>query len=167
MLIIWVPNSTTPQLITHKPRIRLNVLKETQIEALRCQYNTNEWYDNLPWALMALHNSPKEDLGNFSPTDFVLGHLIRLPGKFFDISNHNDSEVDPEVFICKSGHDVASLGFMPPHQVDIVCYLDENLFSSATIHVYVRVDSHHSPLQSVYQSPHKSKLAKYQHIKAR
>ena len=56
--------------------------------SLRRQDKTNEWYDDLPWALMALHNSTKKCLGNFSLTDFVLGHPIRLPGEFFDGTNH-------------------------------------------------------------------------------
>ena len=64
-------------------------LNGTFKNSLRCQDNANKWYDNPPWALMALRNSPKEDLGNFSPTDFVLGHHTRLPGEFFDVSNHD------------------------------------------------------------------------------
>ena len=42
---------------------------------------------------MALCNSPKEDLGNFFPTDFVLGHPIQLPGEFSDVSKHDGSSI--------------------------------------------------------------------------
>ena len=110
---------------------------------------------------MALHNSPKEDLGNFSPTDFVLGHPIRLPREFFDVSNHDSREAD--AFLRKFGHYVTSFRFMPPHQANRVSYLDKKLFSPATTHVYVRVDSHRSPLQPVYQGTFKvlAKFSKY------
>ena len=90
---------------------------------------------------MALRNSYKEDLGNFPPTDFVLGSPIRLPAKFLYISNHDGPEADPDAFVSKFGHFVASFCFMPPSQVDRASFLEKNLFSPAANHVYVLVDS--------------------------
>ena len=100
---------------------------------------------------------------NFFPTDFVFGHPIRLRGEFFDVSNHDGPEPDPDSFVSKFGHYVASLRFMPPRQTDRAFHLDKNLFTPATTHVYVRVDSHRSPLQPVYQGPYKvlAKFSKY------
>ena len=138
-------------------------LNRTLKNSLRCQDDANEWYDNLMWALVALRNSPKEDLGNFSPTNFVLDHPIRLPREFLVVSNHDGPKSDPDAFVSKFGHYVASLRFMPPRQADRVSYLDKNLFSPATTHVYVRVDSHCSLLQAVCQGPYKvlAKFSKY------
>ena len=112
---------------------------------------------------MALRNSPKKDLGNFSHTDFVLGHSIQLPWEFFDVSNHDGPELDPDAFVSKFAPYVASLRFMPPRQTDRASYLDKNLVSPATTHVYVRVDSHRSQLQPLYQGPYKvlAKFSKY------
>ena len=51
-------------------------------------------------------------------------------------------------------HYVASLRFMPHGQVGKASYLDKNLFSPATTHVYVRVESSSPPpLQPEYQGP--------------
>ena len=142
-------------------RGQIERLNRTLKNSLRCQDNANEWYDNQPWALIAMRNSPKEDLGNFFPTDFVLGHSIRLPREFFHVRNRDGPKSN--AFVSKFGHNVASLRFMPPRQADRAPYLDKNLFSPATTHVCVRVDSHRSPLQPIYQGPYKvlAKFSKY------
>ena len=62
----------------------------------------------------------------------MLGHPIQLPGEFFDLSNHDSHEPDPDAFVSKFRHYVASLRFMPTCQADRASYLDKNLFSSAT-----------------------------------
>ena len=94
---------------------------------------------------MELRSSPKEDLCNFFPTDFVLGHPIRLPGEFFDVINNDGPEADPDAFVSKFGHHVACFLFMRPRQVDRSSYRDKNFFSLVTTHVSVRVDSDRSP----------------------
>ena len=59
---------------------QIDRLNRTLKNSLRCQDNANEWYDNLPWALMALRNSPKEDLGNFLSLILCLVTLYDSPG---------------------------------------------------------------------------------------
>ena len=48
-------------------------------------------------------------------------------------------------------------------KADRTSYLDKTLFSPATTYVYVRVDSHCSPMKPVYQGPYKvlTKFSKY------
>ena len=84
--------------------------------------------------------------------------LSFLGFEFFDVCNHDGPE--PDAFVSKFEHNVASLRLMPPLQAD---RLDKNLFSPATTHVYVRVGSHRPPLQPVYQGPYKvlAKFIKY------
>ena len=48
-------------------------LNRTLKASLKCSDNPVHWHDRLPGVLMALRNSPKEDLKDFSPNDFVLG----------------------------------------------------------------------------------------------
>ena len=83
----------------------------------------------------------------------MLGYPIQIPREFFDVSDHDGPGANPNAFVCKFGHYIASLDFIPPSQVDKASNLDKNLFSPATTHVYVRVDSHRSPLQPLYQGP--------------
>ena len=106
---------------------------------------------------------PQRRPWQFFPTDFVLGHPMRLPGEFVDVGNHNGPEADPNAFVCKFRHYVAYLRFMPSRQADRASYLDKNFFSPTTTHVYVRLDSHRSPLQSAHQGPFKvlAKIFKY------
>ena len=93
----------------------------------------------------------------------MLGYSIQLLEKLFDFSNHDSPEADPDAFISKFEHFVASLRFMSPYQANRAAYLDNNLFSPATTHIYVRVNFHLSPLQPVYQGPYKvfAKFSKY------
>ena len=142
-------------------------LNSTLKNSLRCQGNANDWYDNLAWALMALRNSPKEDFGNFFPSDFVLGYPIRLPGKFFDASNHDGPKPDPDAFVSKFGHYVASVRFMSPRQADTASYLDKNLFSPATTHVYVPLDSHRYLLATCISRPVQSACQIFQVFQTR
>ena len=51
--------------------------------SLKCHEEPNEWYDQLPWTLLALRNMPKEDLDFSTPSDLLFGQPVRLPGEFF------------------------------------------------------------------------------------
>ena len=99
---------------------QIECLGRTLKNSLRCQDNANEWYGNLPWALMALRNSSKEDLGNFSPLNLCF------------ITPYDSPKADPDAFVSMCGHYVTSLHFMPPRQPDKPSYPDKNLFSPAT-----------------------------------
>ena len=57
--------------------------------ALKCAEAPTEWYNNLPWALLALRNLPKKDLERFSSNDLVFGDKLHLPGEFF-VSHEED-----------------------------------------------------------------------------
>ena len=138
-------------------------LNRTLKSSLKCYDNPTDWHDHLPWVLMALRNSPKEDLKGFTPNDFVLGQPIRLPGEFFDENTDTDIPCDPDSIVTKFGHYVTSLRFMPPRKNKRKSYLEKALFLPETTHVYVRNDSHRHPLQPTYQGPYKiiSKNPKY------
>ena len=130
---------------------RLNRTLKTTIKS---HGDPTHWYDQLPWALMALRNSPKEDLADFSPTDFVFGQSIRLPGEFFD-SRPAEADIDAHGFMSKFGSFVHSLRYMQPRQTTRKAYVDEVLFQPETTHVYVRVEGHKPPLHPPYRGPYK------------
>ena len=57
--------------------------------ALKCAEAPTEWYNNLPWALLALRNLPKENLEHLLSNDLVFGDKLCLPGEFF-VSHEED-----------------------------------------------------------------------------
>ena len=92
-------------------------LNRTLKTSLKCWEDPTAWHDHLPWVLMALRNSPKDDLAGFSPNDMTLGHPIRLPGKFFDDTNGFEG-TDMNLFVSRFRRYVSSLRFMPPRRVN-------------------------------------------------
>ena len=52
--------------------------------SLKCHEEPSEWYDQLPWTLLALRNMPIEDLDFSTPSDLLFGQPVRLPGEFFE-----------------------------------------------------------------------------------
>ena len=137
-------------------------LNRTLKTSLKCWEDSTACHDHLPWVLMALRNSPKDDLAGFSPNDMTLVHPIRLPGEFFDDTNGFE-ETDTNLFVSRFGRYVSSLRFMPPRRVNHKSHLDKALSAPETIQVYIHRDARRTPLQPVYEGPFKvlKKFAKY------
>jgi len=129
-------------------------LNRTLKTCIKSHNDPNHWYDQLPWALMALRNSPKEDLADFSPTDLVFGQPIRMPGEFFNVYE-SDTSVDTNTFMNKFGNFNHLMSYMQPRRTTRSSYVDKVLFQPETTHVYVRVDSHRPPLCPPYKGPYR------------
>ena len=56
-------------------------LHRTMKAALKARLNSPNWIDELPWVLLGLRTTPKEDL-NASPADLVYGGPLTVPGDF-------------------------------------------------------------------------------------
>jgi hypothetical protein len=54
-------------------------------DALRAQLVNQDWLSQLPWVLLRLGASPKEDCG-LSSAEMVFGEPLVLPGQFFNSS---------------------------------------------------------------------------------
>ena len=102
---------------------------------LKCAEAPTEWYNNLPWALLALRNLPKEDLEHFSSNDFVFGDKLRLPGEFF-VSREEDESTSLHAFVNSLSRKVASFRYNPPRKVNRSSYLDTALFNCKS-HMYL------------------------------
>ena len=69
-------------------------LNRTLKTSLKCQEDASQWYDRLPWVMLALRNMPKQDLSDFTPSELVFDQPVRLPGEFFEESSATDMPDD-------------------------------------------------------------------------
>ena len=129
--------------------------------SLRAYENSSDWYDNLPWVLLALRNSPKQDLHSLSPSDFVFGQPVRLPGEFFEVNSA--TQFPTHEYVSKFSKYISRLAYCAPRTANRESHLDAALFSPSCTHVYIRIDSHRSSLAPFYRGPYRviSKHAKY------
>lgn len=106
------------------------------------------WIDELPMILLGLRSIVKEDL-KASPAELTYGKTLNLPGQFFSESKEQITDVD---FVKKfkrmmnkvrptetTFHDKPSVFIHPKLQT--------------AKYVFVRVDSHKTPLQAPYNGP--------------
>ena len=106
--------------------------------ALRARLDSPDWMDHLPWVLLGLRSTPKEDSG-CSPADMVFRHQPLLPGEFISPAPADVTSSTP--FVAPFPHHHA----VPPS------FVHPRLRDAS--HVFVRVDSHRTPLQRPYQGP--------------
>ena len=123
--------------------------------SLTCYGSPNDWYDHLPWVLLALRNTPKQDLSNYSPTELLFRDSVRLPGEFFEERDANTcSEPGPD-FAPNLFRFITSLPYFQPRKTNKQRFLDPTFFAVETTHVFVRIDNHKPPLSCVYKGPYK------------
>ena len=127
-------------------------LNRTLKTSLKCQEDASQWFNHLPWVLLALRNTPKEDLSDSTPSELVFGQPVRLPGEFFDESN------EPNNPDCNFSDNLAafirSIKFSPARASKRPSYIDPKLLDIATTHVYVRIDKRQPPLYPSYMGPY-------------
>ena len=119
--------------------------------SLRAYEEPSQWYHNLPWVLLALHNSPKQDLHSLSPANFVFGGPVRLPGEFFP--PETDAPTPTHDYISNFSKYIANLTYHQPRATHRHSHLDPTFFSSQCSHVYIRTDTYKPPLAPHYKGP--------------
>ena len=116
--------------------------------ALRASLTDSNWADRLPWVMLGLRSAPKEDLQT-SSAELVYGQPLRVPGEFL-----------PEAASPWSAysHRAVSRGvaeaFVPiPTSRHCVpqSYVPKDLRLAK--YVFIRHDSHRTPLQPPYDGP--------------
>ena len=131
-------------------------LNRTLKTSLKCQENPSEWFNQLPWAVLALRNLPKEDLGFASPSEIVLGQPVRLPGEFFENTPINTNQsTNINIFANNFAKYISNIPFSPARTSHRSSHLDPHLLNPQTTHVYIRVDRYRPPLHPAYKGPYK------------
>ncbi|XP_064475553.1 uncharacterized protein LOC135389435 [Ornithodoros turicata] len=123
-----------------------------QLKAALCsQPEPTNWVDHLPWVLLGLRSSLKQDL-NCSSAELVFGSPLRLPGDFLD-SSPKPPPTGDDFVTCLRQHFQAvkpALPHQPSHR-KIFVYPD---FTNAS-HAFVRVDHAKPPLTPAYAGSYK------------
>ena len=118
--------------------------------ALKARTTDPYWMDHLPFVLLGLRVAWREN-PNCSPAELVYGSSLRIPGEFIDTQNNRQCEPTSQ-FLRDLQHAMHS-AIPPPtmYHTTPQQHLPPNLAQSG--YVYVRVDSHRSPLQRPYEGP--------------
>ena len=102
------------------------------------------WFHQLPWALLAIRATPKEDTG-ISAAERLFGEPLVLPGEFFPSDN-----CDPDIHELR--RKVGECAPVPPPRTGHLPYFVPKDLHTAS-HVFVRVGSHRRPLVRPYEGP--------------
>ena len=119
----------------------------TMKAALRARPN---WANELPWVLLGLRTTPKEDL-NASPAELVYGSPLAVPGDFFPDSPH-----EPVSEHLRRLHErVDTLRPTPTsaHGADKIKTNVPDALKKAKF-VFIRRDGKKTPLQTPYNGPY-------------
>ena len=118
--------------------------------SLRTRLTGPQWAQELPWVLLGIRTAPKEDLG-CSSAELVYGAPVTVPREFFPAHtsqpNHNSElqrfceQVQALVPIPTSHHGITPISIPPDLQ--------------HSQYVFIRRDSHRTPLQRPYEGPSK------------
>ena len=118
-------------------------------EALRARLTGPNWIDELPWVLLGIRTTPKEDL-NTSPAELVYGMPLTVLGDFLQQSNTSEpTDDDSHKMLTQLREKVERLAPIPPATHKFTrSYVPGDLMKANF--VFVRVDSSRKSLQPPY-----------------
>jgi hypothetical protein len=116
-------------------------------DALRARLAGSAWPLHLPWVLLGLRATPKEDTG-LSSADLVFGAPLTLPGGLLEVG-----ESQPEAFMERLRVAPPSPVTRPLTYVQAVASVPQSLRQTALI--YIRKGSTVAPLSPLYAGPYK------------
>ena len=123
-------------------------MHRTLKQALKARLTGPDWFSQLPWVMLGLGSTPKEDI-NALTAELVYGALLRLPGVC--LANENDSRTD----VLARSHAVAQFlpSQMPQCNSKIVPYVPKSL--NVTPFIFIHDDKVRPPLSYPYLGPFK------------
>jgi len=115
----------------------------TMKAALKTRLHDNNWTNELPWILLGLRTSPKEDIQR-SSAELVYGEPLTVPGDFLGgTSNHS----------ARNTQNAATVAPVPTaHHSRHEAYVPPSLGSTG--YVFVRRDNNCQPLKKPYTGPY-------------
>ena len=128
--------------------------------ALKTLPDPSPWFESLPFILLGIHTSIKEDL-QASGAEMVYGTTLWLPGEFFS-SSSTSSSMDPTNYTSRLKAHMNQLQPTSPRQAHANTSQVSKLLSTCT-HVFVRCDLVCKPLQLLYNGPYRilNRMDKY------
>jgi transposase InsO family protein/predicted aspartyl protease len=119
--------------------------------ALKARLTTSSWVKVLPSIMLGLRAVPRSDTG-VSAAEITLGHVLRLPGEFYDSSSHRSFE--PVEYVRELRDIISNLKPSPTEQRDSrAVFVHPDLRTCEM--VFVRVDAVRKPLQPPYDGPYR------------
>jgi hypothetical protein len=117
--------------------------------SLKCRLSGPNWVDELPWVLLGLRTTPKEDLHS-SSAELVYGSPLTVPGDFFPDSKPRSAPRELQ----QQRELVGKLRPVPTtaHGEDKIQSHVPNSLKQAKF-VFVRHDARRTPLQTPYDGP--------------
>ncbi|XP_064463210.1 uncharacterized protein LOC135374130 [Ornithodoros turicata] len=123
-----------------------------QLKAALCsQPEPTNWVDHLPWVLLGLRSSLKQDL-KCSSAELVFGSPLRLPGDFLDPSPKPPLAGDDFATQLRQ-HFQADKPALPRQPSHRKIFVHPDLANAS--HAFVRVDHAKPPLTPAYAGPYK------------
>ena len=108
------------------------------------------WVDELPWVLLGIRTTPKEDI-NCSTAELVYGSPLTVPGDFIPGTNEPPN---PSSLLPWLRQAISKFNFTPMSQHGVAPqHMPRELFNSP--YVFIRRDSHKPPLTPPYEGPYK------------
>ena len=117
--------------------------------SLKCRLNGPNWVDELPWVLLGLRTTPKEDLRS-SSAELVYGSPLTVPGDFFPDSTPRSASRELQ----QQREKVGNLRPVPTTahgEASIQSHVPSALNNAKF--VFVRHDATKKPLQTPYDGP--------------
>ena len=125
----------------------IELFNKTLKTSLKCHEEPSEWYDQLPWTLLALRNMPKEDLDFSTPSDLLFGQPVRLPGEFFESVSEDAFNINSSSFAQSLSHYMQQIPYFAPRRTKRAHYVDKALPSSFSKRLLVFF---HSDIRQVF-----------------
>lgn len=118
--------------------------------AIVCHAN-DRWTESLPWVLLGIRSSFKEDL-QASSAEMVYGEPLRLPGEFFDTGTEGTTDVSE--FTARLRNFAQRLKPTPASHHNKPRMFIYNELATCD-YVFLREDASRGSLQPAYSGPHK------------
>ena len=120
--------------------------------SLRARLASSSWFEHLPWVMLGLRTSPREDSAT-SASEAVYGSDLILPSQFLEVQDPPTNQFYEDL-----RNSMSSFQPVPPrHNTPIAAELPETIPSSLSScpMVFIRKDGHIAPLAPLYEGPYK------------
>ena len=119
----------------------------------RCDNDGDKWHHQLPWTLLGLRTTHKEDL-DASPAELALGDTLTVPGELLPTAPPGEDAGARAEALRNLRHDVAIMRPTPG-----TAHTEPTVRMPASVkdatHVFIRRDRHRGPLEAPYDGPYR------------